>query len=375
MTEHAEYVSPGHPDRLADAIAEGIVTASVRDNPLALVGVEVAVHRDRVFVDGRIAAGHRAIDVDRITRRVYRAAGYGPRWDPAPESLTLLTDLCEEALAREEEDVRPFSDDQNIVTGHACGDARTNFLPVAHWVAGVIGRSLHRSLREDPLLAEEFGPDLKVLAMLERDPGHGPVNRITWRRLVVSVLHRPGIGAERQYRMLLPLITEILGELEREGLIGASSSFSPDLLVLNGAGDFTVGGPRGDNGLSGKKLVVDHYGPTVPIGGGALSGKDPHKIDKCGPLRARQLAKSLVRAGADSADVTLAWAPGADAPPSVMAVTTRGGARQRVPEGQLPPPEWFSIARIVSDLELLHIDWEEQVLDGYFHDFNARWER
>ena len=65
MTEHAEYVSPGHPDRLADAIAEGIVTASVRDNPLALVGVEVAVHRDRVFVDGRIAAGPRAIDVDR----------------------------------------------------------------------------------------------------------------------------------------------------------------------------------------------------------------------------------------------------------------------------------------------------------------------
>ena len=175
--------------------------------------------------------------------------------------------------------------------------------------------------------------------------------------------------------MLLPLITEILGDLERNGLAGAASSFSPDLLVLNGAGDFTVGGPRGDNGLSGKKLVVDQYGPTVPIGGGALSGKDPHKIDKCGPLRARQLAKTLVRAGADSADVTLPWAPGADAPPSVMAVTTRGGARQRVPEGQLPPPEWFSIARIVSDLELLHIDWEEQVLDGYFHDFNARWER
>ena len=58
-----------------------------------------------------------------------------------------------------------------------------------------------------------------------------------------------------------------------------------------------------------------------------------------------------------------------------MAVTTRGGVRWRVPDGELPPPEWFSIARIVSDLELLHIDWEEQVLDGYFHDFNARWER
>ena len=375
MTEHAEYVSPGHPDRLADAIAEGIVTAAVRDNPLALVGVEVALHRDRVFVDGRIAAGPRAIDVAGITREVYRSAGYGPRWDPAPEALTLLTDLCEEALPREEEDVRPFSDDQNIVTGHACGDACTNFLPVAHWIAGAIGGRLHDGIRGDARLAGEFGPDLKVLAMLERDPVHGPLRRVVWRRLVVSVLHRPGIGAEKQHRLLLPLIQEILGLLERTGLTGAASTFSPDLLVLNGAGDFTVGGPRGDNGLSGKKLVVDHYGPTVPIGGGALSGKDPHKIDKCGPLRARQLAKTLVRSGADSADVTLAWAPGADAPPSVTAVTTTGGVRRRVPDAELPPPEWFAIARIVSDLELLTVDWGERVREGFFRDFNARWER
>jgi len=375
MTEHAEYVSPGHPDRLADAIAEGIVTAAVRDHPLALVGVEVALHRDRVFVDGRIAAGPRAIDVAGITREVYRSAGYGPRWDPAPEALTLLTDLCEEALPREEEDVRPFSDDQNIVTGHACGDARTNFLPVAHWIAGAIGGRLHDGIRGDARLAGDFGPDLKVLAMLERDPVHGPLRRVVWRRLVVSVLHRPGIGAEKQHRLLLPLIQEILGLLERDGLTGAAATFSPDLLVLNGAGDFTVGGPRGDNGLSGKKLVVDHYGPTVPIGGGALSGKDPHKIDKCGPLRARQLAKTLVRSGADSADVTLAWAPGADAPPSITAVTTTGGVRRRVPDAELPPPEWFAIARIVSDLELLTVDWGERVREGYFRDFNARWER
>ena len=135
-----------------------------------------------------------------------------------------------------------------------------------------------------------------------------------------------------------------------------AGTFSPDLLVLNGAGDFTVGGPRGDNGLSGKKLVVDHYGPTVPIGGGALSGKDPHKIDKCGPLRARQFAKTLVRSGADSADVTLACAPGADAPPSVTAVTTTGGVRWRVPDAELPPPEWVAITRIVADLELLTVD-------------------
>jgi S-adenosylmethionine synthetase len=375
MTEHAEYVSPGHPDRLADAIAEGIVTAAVRDHARALVGVEVALHRDRVFVDGRIAAGPRPIDVEGITRDVYRFAGYGGGWDPAPASLTLLTDLCEEALPDEEGDVRPFADDQNIVTGHAGGDARTNFLPTAHWVAGEIGRWLHRKLRADSALSDWFGPDLKVLAILDRAPAAGPAGRITWRRLVVSVLHRPGLGAERQHRLLLPLLAARLEELERAGLAGVAATFSPGRLVLNGAGDFTVGGPRGDNGLSGKKLVVDHYGPTVPIGGGALSGKDPHKVDKCGPLRARQLAKSLVRAGADAADVTLSWAPGADAPPSVVAVTTRGGVRLRIPDEELPPPEWFGIARIVADLELLHVDWGARVLDGYFRDPAVAWER
>ena len=90
----------------------------------------------------------------------------------------------------------------------------------------------------------------------------------------------------------MPILKQILKELEAGGLEGAAATFTPDKLILNGAGEFAIGGPEGDNGLSGKKLVIDHYGPGVPIGGGALPGKDPHKVDKCGALRARQLAKS-----------------------------------------------------------------------------------
>ena len=84
MNQHAEYVSPGHPDRLADAIAESIVTAAVRQKPDALVGVEVAVHTDCVFIDGRIAAGSKPVDIEKIVRDVYRAAGYGGSWNPDP---------------------------------------------------------------------------------------------------------------------------------------------------------------------------------------------------------------------------------------------------------------------------------------------------
>jgi len=372
MTDYAEYVSPGHPDRLADAIAEGIVTAALRQRPDALVGVEVAVHRHHVFVDGRIAAGPAPVDVAGIVRDVYRNAGYSADWGPDPATLTLATDLCEEELPAPEADIRPFSDDQNIVIGYACGDATTHFLPTAHWVAGELGRRLGAGLRTDPTLAATYGPDFKLLVVLDHDVRS---RRVQWRRLVVSVLHRPGVGSETQHRQLVPLIAGILRELEASGLAGLAATFSTAVLTLNGAGDFVLGGPHGDNGLSGKKLVVDHYGPSVPIGGGALAGKDPHKVDKCGALRARQLAKRLVRAGADEARVVLAWAPGAEATLLPEVITTTGGVRLRVPAEELPGPEWFAIRRIVHELELTHRDWTADLLAGYLCQPTAPWER
>ena len=372
MNQHAEYVSPGHPDRLADAIAESIVTAAVRQKPDALVGVEVAVHTDCVFVDGRIAAGSRPVDIKKIVRDVYRAAGYGGLWNPEPGKIRVTTELCEEVLPAEESDIRPFSDDQNIVVGYACGDERTNCLPVAHWVSGELGRRLFARLRSDADFSAIFGPDFKILASLEVKRGEIEVE---WRRLILSIQHIPKLPCERQHRILLPILKHILGELENAGLQGAASSFTPDKLLLNGAGEFAIGGPDGDNGLSGKKLVIDHYGPGVPIGGGALAGKDPHKVDKCGALRARQLAKKLVCKGVDEARVTLGWAPGGDAPFLIEASTTQGGVSLQVPRQELPRDEWFRIEAIVRDLELTERDWATDLRTGYFCQPGAPWER
>jgi S-adenosylmethionine synthetase len=371
MNEHAEYVSPGHPDRLADAIAEGIVTAALRQKSDSLVGVEVAVHRDAVFIDGRIATGARQVDTETIVRDVYRRAGYGGPWIPDPELLRITADLCEEELPSLESDIRPFSDDQNIVIGYACGDERTNSLPTAHWVAGELGRRLFAIVRGDPLLSETFGPDFKVLASFDVNHAGDAI----WQHLILSVQHTPGLTSEEQHRILLPILKGILADMERSGLSGVSSTFDPGKLILNGAGEFAIGGPEGDNGLSGKKLVIDHYGPTIPIGGGALSGKDPHKVDKCGALRARQLAKRLVRGGVDEAKVTLGWAPGGDTPFLVEAVTTKGGVRIQVPVEELPPKEWFAINRIVEELELTGRDWQADLLKGYFTERTHAWER
>ena len=225
------------------------------------------MHTDCVFVDGRIAAGSRPVDIKKIVRDVYRAAGYGSLWNPEPGKIRVTTELCEEVLPAEESDIRPFSDDQNIVIGYACGDERTNYLPVAHWVSGELGRRLFARLRNDADLSSIFGPDFKILASLKVEPGEA---RVEWRRMVLSVQHAPKLPYERQYRILLPLLEQILRDLETGELEGAASTFTSDKLLLNGAGEFAIGGPEGDNGLSGKKIVIDHYGPGVPIGGGAI---------------------------------------------------------------------------------------------------------
>ena len=198
---------------------------------------------------------------------------------------------------------------------------------------------------------------------------------VEWDRLILSVQHLPRLSYERQHRILLPILEHILRELEKGGLRGGASSFAPDKLLLNGAGEFAIGGPEGDNGLSGKKLVIDHYGPGVPIGGGALCGKDPHKVDKCGALRARQLSKKLVQGGVDEARVILGWAPGGDAPFLIEASTTQGGVSLQVPRQKLPPDEWFRIEAIVGDLELTEPGLATDLRAGYFCEPLALWER
>jgi S-adenosylmethionine synthetase len=221
----------------------------------------------------------------------------------------------------------------------------------------------------------DFGPDLKVLPILRRT-GSGSSARWEWERLTVSFQHRKGIDYESQYRKLFPFLGDTLDSLEKQsGLTGLSSTFEIDKLYLNGAGDFCQGGPRGDNGLSGKKLVVDHYGPEFPIGGGAICGKDPHKIDRVGPLRARQLAKRLCNAHGEPARVRLGWSPGEAEPFLVEAHCERVGTWREIPANRLPPRDWFGIDVIFADLGLGRVNWPEVALEGYFQNPEASWEK
>ncbi len=384
MKSHiAEYVSPGHPDRLADAIVESIVDLAVGRDSEALVGVECAVHTDHVFIDGRIAAGKGKCavsheEIEAIARGVYRKAGYGGIWIHAPEKLKVIQNVCLGPLSDDERAIRSLSDDQNVVAGYACNHPETDYLPPAHFIANYIGRKIDAWRRT---VSDKFGPDFKIMvdvgydtAVAGRPPYHADTGRAGtpcppqyWNRLTLSIQHAPGVFAAEQHELVLPVVRGALAELEARGLAGISD-LPIENFILNGMGDFIVGGPEGDNGLSGKKLAVDFYGPEIPIGGGAICGKDPHKVDVAGAFRARELALRLLKErGGNAITVRLGWTPGDAAPAFRESERVDSlGMTHPIPASALPPEDWFRIDSIVADMRLTAIIRREKVLSGYF---------
>jgi len=301
----AEIVLPGHPDKLCDAIADRIVEEAAHREQRALCGVEVAVHRDQVFVTGRVAGQDaETIDIPAIARDVFAGSGYNSGWRPAPSELRVTTDLCVGPLNPGEAEFRAFADDQSIVTGYAVDLAGTNFLPPEHWLVHQFGHRLHqlRATRLDL----DLGPDGKALVVLAEAS-----DRLAVATVSVSLQQGSGGSAVELTRAVRELVADTLASAA--AAIPGFDPAVPDEVLVNAAGDFVVGGPEGDNGLSGKKLVIDGYGPRAPIGGGALSGKDFYKADRAGALLARRLARAIVQTGAASAcSATLIFTPGAD---------------------------------------------------------------
>jgi len=362
-TYTAEFVFPGHPDKLSDAIADALVQEASQWQKRALVGVEVSVHRNCVFVTGRIGCeGAEGIDITGIVREVYRSAGYGGDWMPGPENLEIRTDLCLGPLEDGEEEFRSLSDDQSICTGYATATAETNHLPVEHWLSNRLGRRLASLRTEAPDL--NLGPDGKVIVIVvQGDDGY----------------HLEEFSCSLQQKsasddISLHRVVRITLENEMKVLSTAFADLAPDVpgeLSVNGAGAFEIGGPEGDNGLSGKKLVVDAYGPRIPIGGGALSGKDFFKVDRAGALHARRVAKAIVvTGGAREAIVRLAWFPG-DREGRLLSIENED-------RKQLDPKPWQGLFNL--SLEVSGEKWSHAAnlvtiaRFGHFTDGDLEWE-
>jgi S-adenosylmethionine synthetase len=303
-TEIAEHVLPGHPDKLCDAAVDAVVDFIRQRDPKGQCGLEAACVFDSLYLTGRIAAEQQVLDeldIDAIICNTYLEAGYGVDgvgwlWGPAPDSLNIQTNLCLGPFVEGERELRHLSDDQAICIGYANTLDETNHLPPAHWLARRIAYQLVQ-LRASKG-AGQIGPDGKVIVSVETHGNH-------WEPIHVSV----SLNHHETSDWLL--LREVVDEAVETACAGKAT---PDI-ELNGAGMFISGGPNGDNGLSGKKLVVDAYGPTVPIGGGAWSGKDMHKVDRLGGLLARKLALLAVHSGLGNESlITLQYIPGCNRP-------------------------------------------------------------
>ncbi len=240
----AEDVLPGHPDRLADAVAEAIVDNAMARDDHALVGVEVAVHRNAVFITGRVASRpFPSISWSELVNGVYERAGVRESAFPT----RIETDVAVDLMDPDERGIRRFSDDQSITVGHATGSEATGYLPPGVHAVRAMRSALLRARAECP---ERLLADGKVLVRLREERG-----RFVWERCNVSVHHTAEVGFEELHARLLPALEKAIVDLDA-ALPGAGESWTRDVVRINGAGDFTCGGTQGDNGTSSSRSAL-----------------------------------------------------------------------------------------------------------------------
>ena len=315
----SEAVSMGHPDKLADQISDGVLDALIAKDPMSRVACETMVTTGLVVIAGEITT-KAYVDMQKVVREVIRGVGY------TDSMMGISADHCAVMIAIDEQspdiamgvndDAVHGKDigagDQGLMFGYACNDT-PELMPLPISLAHKILNRLAKARFDGEV--DWLRPDSKSQVTIEFD-GPTPVRIDT---VVVSTQHAPHVTHEEIRRFI---IEEIVEPLLPPDLINGSITYH-----INPTGRFVVGGPHGDCGLTGRKIIVDTYGGWARHGGGAFSGKDPTKVDRSAAYMARYVAKNIVASGlADRCEVQLAYAIGVSEPVSVH-VDTDGTGR------------------------------------------------
>lgn len=318
----SESVTEGHPDKMADQISDAILDAILKDDPNGRVACETFVTTGLVFVSGEITTDC-YVDIPHVVRETIRGIGYTrAKYGFDCDTCAVMTAIDEQssdiamgvdkALEKKEGATDAFSQigagDQGMMFGYACNETE-ELMPLPISLAHRLTKKLSEVRRADEhsLLL----PDGKSQVTVEYDDDNNPVRVDT---VVVSVQHR----AEASLDELRPYIIEkVIKTTIPEHLIDEHTRY-----LINPTGRFVIGGPQGDTGLTGRKIIVDTYGGMARHGGGAFSGKDPTKVDRSAAYLARYIAKNIVAAKlAAKAEVQLAYAIGVAEPVSIRVDT------------------------------------------------------
>lgn len=323
----SESVSCGHPDKLADQISDAILDEFLRQDKESKVACETFITDGLVLVGGEVSSTA-YVDVKKVVKYVLHDAGYTPSFCFDPENFGLISTIHEQSpdirMGVEKEDkVEQGAGDQGIMFGYACNE--TNLLMPAPIVLSQITmqvmddnrRRTHSECSVNPVGG--IGPDAKCQYTIEYDGYSRKPLRI--KTILISTQH----SSTMSQSMVRDYIKEYIIPEVKMRCPSLTYLFDTDYdLLVNPTGQFIIGGPKGDTGLTGRKIIVDTYGGSCPHGGGAFSGKDPSKVDRSAAYMARYIAKNIVAAGlADEATVQLSYAIGKAEPLSVY-VNTNG---------------------------------------------------
>ncbi len=331
----SESVSEGHPDKVADQISDAILDDFLRQDENAHVACETFVTTGLVLIGGEVSSRDAWVDIQNVARRTIREIGYNKgeyRFDA--ESCSVISALHEQSAdiaqgVNRETLLEQGAGDQGIMFGYACNETE-QYMPLALMLSHLLLQELAAIRKENPSPMPYLRPDAKSQFTIEYEDDSTPVRIHT---IVVSTQHDEDVEREKiEADVRAILLPRLLKKLPAR----TAALFKGDyILHVNPTGKFVIGGPHGDTGLTGRKVIVDTYGGNSGHGGGAFSGKDPSKVDRSAAYAARHIAKNMVAAGvADRFMIQLAYAIGVASPVSVF-VNTFGTSHCNMSDGQI----------------------------------------
>jgi len=375
----SESVTEGHPDKICDQISDGILDAILANDPKARVACETSVTTGLVLVMGEITTSC-YVDIPKTVRDIIKDIGYTrAKYGFDADTCAVITSIDEQSadiamgvddalehrsgqMADEIEAIG--AGDQGLMFGYACNET-PELMPLPISLAHKLARRLTEVRKKGVL--DYLRPDGKTQVTVEYH-GDTPVRVDT---IVISTQHSPDVTREQ---IETDLKQYVIGHVVPEALLDEETKY-----YINPTGRFVVGGPQGDSGLTGRKIIVDTYGGYSRHGGGAFSGKDPTKVDRSATYAARYVAKNIVAAGlADKCEIELAYAIGVARPVSILVETFGTGkvAEEKILE---LVNKHFDLrpAAIIRDLDLRRPIYRQVAAYGHFGrtDLDVPWER
>lgn len=372
----SESVTEGHPDKIADQISDAVLDAILAQDPKGRVACETIVTTGQVHIFGEIST-QCYVDIAHIARKTINNIGYNRAKfgfdgntcgvlisiDEQSPDIAMGVDKALEAKEGQAAEEETGAGDQGMMFGYATNETES-YMPMPAYLANKLALQLTKVRKEGVL--PYLRPDGKTQVTVEYDDGK-PVRVDT---IVISSQHAPEVSNEQIRK---DIIEKVIAPIVPAEMLDTETKY-----YINPTGRFVIGGPQGDAGLTGRKIIVDTYGGMARHGGGAFSGKDPSKVDRSAAYAARHVAKNIVAAGlADKCEIQLAYAIGVAHPVSVLVETFGTGKISEDKIAELVRKNFaLSPTGIIRELDLLRPIYKQTAAYGHFGrtDVDLPWE-